>query len=266
MAFGLSNAGNLKIFNVMMPIDQVTFDYNPESFKIGKGTINRPRAQTGAGQSGAAPSPMDPPSGYMTLFRGTEPAKVDFTALLVEESSGAGDEIANATAIGGGIKARCDLLYAWTQPLGGSLLGAAVSVAASALGFKFQKSARPPLLMLQWGDPARGFLIQGVITSLSIDYKRFDAIGNPNLARVTCGFQEAPNSLLNLLTNPTSGGVPGRRGHVMTQGETLASVATTAYGRPQAWRDVAEANGIDDPLRVLPGRRVYLPPADEITA
>ena len=106
--------------------------------------------------------------------------------------------------------------------------------------------------------------MQGTLTNINITYLRFDSIGNPIRAQVRCGFTEAPSSLLSLLTNPTSGGVPGRRAHVIRQGESLAAVATENYGRPGAWRAIADSNGIDDPFRVRPGRSVLLPPADEL--
>ena len=195
----------------------------------------------------------------MSLYRGTHPTVVNFTALLTEEGSGVDDALESTTAIGGGVKARCDMLLQWTQPGGGSMLGKLVGLAV-----KTQIVARPPLLTLQWGDPARGFLMQGTLSSVTITYLRFDNIGNPIRAQVRCGFTEAPSSLLSMLTNPTSGGVPGRRSHVMRQGESLAGVATETYGRPGAWRDIADSNGIDDPFRVRPGRSVMLPPPDEL--
>jgi hypothetical protein len=260
MAFDFSTAGNIKLFNTMMPLDQVTFDLNPDSFKISKGTLHRERGSSGGGQS----SPTGAPSGYTSYWLRTDPTKVVFTALLSDDSSDVADEIADVTALGGGIKARCDLLFNWTQPGGGSLLGLAVSAAASLLGFRFQRTVRQPLLTLQWGDPGRGFLMQGYLEDVSIDYNRFDFMGNSIRAKVTCTFHEAPNTLLSMLTNPTSGGVPGRRTHVLTEGETLPALAAATYGRPQAWREIAEANGIDDPLRVRPGRRVALPPPAEV--
>jgi Contractile injection system tube protein/LysM domain len=261
MAFDVSTAGNIKLFNVMMPLDQVTFDLNPKSFQVVKGQASTARPMT-AGTSGASPSSA--PSGYTSMYRGTAPTQVTFTALLSDDATGIGDEIADATVVGGGIKARCDLLLAWTQPGGGSLLGKAVSAAAAALGFKFQATARPTLLTLQWGDPARGFLMQGYLSGVTIDYRRFDGAGNPIRAEVKCTLTEAPNFLLSLLTNPTSGGVPGWRSHVLTEGDSLPVLAADAYGRPQAWRQIAAANGIDDPLRLRPGRRLALPPPAEV--
>lgn len=65
--------------------------------------------------------------------------------------------------------------------------------------------------------------------------------------------------------NPTSGGLPDRRARVVDSSDRLPSLATAAYGRPSAWRDIARVNNIDDPLRVRPGRTVYLPNPDELT-
>ncbi len=64
--------------------------------------------------------------------------------------------------------------------------------------------------------------------------------------------------------NPTSGGLPDRRARVLDSSDCLPSLATAAYGRPSAWRDIARVNNIDDPLRVRPGRTVYLPNPDEL--
>jgi hypothetical protein len=252
-------AGNLKLFNMMMPVDEVTFDLNPSEFSIQKTAYNNNKAQTKTGSTTAVPSAVASPAGYVSLYRGTHPTVVNFTALLTEEGSGVDDAIEDMTAIGGGVKARCDMLLQWTQPGGGSMLGKLVGLAV-----KTQIVARPPLLTLQWGDPTRGFLMQGTLSQVNITYLRFDSIGNPIRAQVRCGFTEAPSSLLSMLTNPTSGGVPGRRSHVMRQGESLAGIATEAYGRPGAWRDIADSNGIDDPFRVRPGRSVMLPPPDEL--
>ena len=66
-----------------------------------------------------------------------------------------------------------------------TLLGMIVGMAANALGIGIQTSMRPPMLILQWGDPMRGFLIFGNDDSGDRDYLRFDNIGNPIRAAVT---------------------------------------------------------------------------------
>jgi nucleoid-associated protein YgaU len=66
------------------------------------------------------------------------------------------------------------------------------------------------------------------------------------------------------LTNPTSGGRPGRARHLVTSDENLATIAQQAFGTPSAWRAIAEVNGIDDPSAIRPGDVVYLPAEDEL--
>jgi hypothetical protein len=50
--------------------------------------------------------------------------------------------------------------------------------------------------------------------------------------------------------------------HVLAQGETLARVAHAAYGEPARWREIADHNGIDDPLAVAPGTILEIPPVE----
>ena len=50
----------------------------------------------------------------------------------------------------------------------------------------------------------------------------------------------------------------------MSSGDTLAVLAWREYGDPAAWRVIAEANGIDDPMRLAHGRELLLPALDEI--
>jgi nucleoid-associated protein YgaU len=64
--------------------------------------------------------------------------------------------------------------------------------------------------------------------------------------------------------NPTSGGRAARRSHLLVSGDTLASVAYAEYGDPALWRVLAEANGVDDPMRLSPGVTLLVPAADEI--
>jgi nucleoid-associated protein YgaU len=46
---------------------------------------------------------------------------------------------------------------------------------------------------------------------------------------------------------------------VVRRHDTLASIAAEEYGRPGAWRAIAEANGIDDPLRLRRGTTLTIP-------
>jgi nucleoid-associated protein YgaU len=50
------------------------------------------------------------------------------------------------------------------------------------------------------------------------------------------------------------------RAHVIQEGETMSRVADGAYEDSAAWRDIAEANGIDEPWAIVPGTIVEIPP------
>jgi nucleoid-associated protein YgaU len=140
----------------------------------------------------------------------------------------------------------CETLLAWTNP-----------VLPVAIGLRGQEQkAQPVLLSFTWGT---GLTYQVSMRSVSINYVRFaGATGIPIRAEVSLKLYENLNKNLPS-TNPTSGGPPGRSTHVLDSSECLPSLAAASYGRPGAWRSIASANGIDDPLRVRPGTLVYLP-------
>ncbi len=64
--------------------------------------------------------------------------------------------------------------------------------------------------------------------------------------------------------NPTSGGTPGRSARVLQAGDSLAAIAQTTYADASLWREIAEVNGIDDPLDLPPGYALFLPAASEV--
>lgn len=124
---------------------------------------------------------------------------------------------------------------------------------------------RLPVLLFSWGiHGPRGSNLPVTLEKVTVDYERFDPLGIPVWAKFSLTLVEysAPRKR----TNPTSGGVPGRATHTLSQGENVVQIANRAYGSPNAWRAVAEANGIDDPLRVRPGRTLSLPPAEAMDA
>lgn len=167
-------------------------------------------------------------------------------------------------------KMRCDTLLNWMAPplenALNQLVAAGVGAIAGALGGSGPNlEIAPPTLTFQWGPPLLGFMYSVQLTNVTINYTRFDPTGIPIRAELKIGMGVMPSALSSLPTNPTSGGQPGRRTHVVGEGETLASVAQTYYARPGLWRRIAQVNGIDDPRKVRPGRTLYLPNANELT-
>lgn len=122
-----------------------------------------------------------------------------------------------------------------------------------------QKKSSPPWVVFRWG-PLTGFL--AYISSVSAKYTRFTSGGMPIRAVVTVTLEELAGEAPK--QNPTSGGLHPRRVHTVVAGETLAGIAYGEYGSSTLWRRVAEANGIDDPMRLRPGNRVFLPSVEEL--
>jgi len=49
------------------------------------------------------------------------------------------------------------------------------------------------------------------------------------------------------------------RVHITSLGDTLPGLAAALLGDAALWRDIAEANGIDDPIGLRPGTRLMIP-------
>lgn len=109
---------------------------------------------------------------------------------------------------------------------------------------------RPQTVQFIWGsyrsDPA-------VVTSVEVATELFDVDGTAlrawatlSLSRSLSGQEQARNKP----TNPTTKATHRRRGHEVAPGEDLALIAHRHYRDPTRWREIAEENGLDDPLRV----------------
>jgi nucleoid-associated protein YgaU len=221
----------LKIFKALMPAEFVLFDHNPQKIVVTRQQANNaPAAGSTAGTLGA-------------MFHGTDPMTLTIT---------------KARIVGPECKVMCDNLLNWLAPASG-LLGAATSAIMSAIGLE---AARPPDLVVQWGPPSAGFMVTAQLTRVTIDYVRISAEGIPLHAECGLTLKETPSPLS--MTNPTSGGRPGRSRHVVHSDETLMSISTAAFGTPGAWRVIADINGIDDPRSIRPGDVLYLPSREEL--
>jgi hypothetical protein len=222
-----------------MPPGVVKFDLNPDQILMSR--------QSSMGSYGSGSSNSGSPAGSSpSIFKKSTPPVLTLNRV---------------TFFGGDTKSRCDQLMDWMSP-GGGMLGALAGAAlAAATGLNLV--TRPPKVIFQWGPPS-AFLVEANITAVNVTYNRFAADGTPVRAEVTIRLQQQPSLLGLLATNPTSAGLPGRKAHTVTAGDSLARIATDQYGSPGRWRQLAEANGIEDPLRIRPGDRVYLPNPEEL--
>ena len=117
---------------------------------------------------------------------------------------------------------------------------------------------QPPLVTFRWGT---GVGFTGFLHQVSAEYTMFAPDGTPLRATVDISLQRTPDDPKG--TNPTSGGVAGRRSAVLGDADSLAAVAYREYGDAGLWRAIAQANDVEDPARVPVGTRLLIPPRTE---
>jgi nucleoid-associated protein YgaU len=220
----------------------VPFDFNPEK-------ITMSRSSTTSGMT----KPQRP--GLTGLATGTKTSGTSGSYLRNVKASKI--SLAEVVFEGPFTKLRCDTLLTWMNPSTGLF---------AMVGGVGNFATVPAKLTFTWGPPLVGFMYDVKLTSCRVVYERFSPAGIPIRAKISLEMEEVPSILGSLPTNPTSGGLPGRRSHTVADGESLQSIAMANYGTPALWRRIAEVNGIQNPSRVRAGTVVYLPNADELTA
>ena len=115
----------------------------------------------------------------------------------------------------------------------------------------------PPVLKLHWGSNHQLENHKFYLESVSAKYTMFSAEGKPLRATADINLKEVPDDPPP--QNPTSGSIHARRTHLITDGDSLQSIAYATYGDATAWRTIAEANGIDEPVRLRRGATLSLP-------
>jgi len=119
-----------------------------------------------------------------------------------------------------------------------------------------KKKPASPWVRFEWGT-AKSVSFDGVLSSLSVDYSLFDTDGKPLRATCSLSIEEAGADTPG--QNPTSGSREARRTHRVVAGDSLPQLAWREYGDATAWRVIAEANDIDDPMVLEPGRELLVP-------
>jgi hypothetical protein len=122
-----------------------------------------------------------------------------------------------------------------------------------------QKKGSPPWVIFRWGG-LTGF--PAYISSVSAKYTLFTPTGTPVRAICTVTLEEIAGEPAG--QNPTSGTLAPQDTHVLVEGETLQSVAYHHYGDASRWRLIAEANGIDDPMRLAVGSTLMVPDLTDV--
>ncbi len=118
------------------------------------------------------------------------------------------------------------------------------------------KKPASPWVRFDWGT-ARTTSFDGVLSSLQVNYTLFDVDGTPLRATCALSISEASNDVPG--QNPTSGAREATKTHQVVAGDSLAQIAWREYGDATAWRIIAEANDIDDPMALRPGSELLVP-------
>jgi hypothetical protein len=119
----------------------------------------------------------------------------------------------------------------------------------------------PPWVRFSWGGFSTVQFI-AYVESVSAAYSLFSPTGEPLRATCRLSLKEIPTPTKG--QNPTSGALTAQRVHRVVVGDSLPSLAWREYGSATRWRAIAEANGIDDPMRLRPGSELLLPSADDV--
>jgi hypothetical protein len=111
----------------------------------------------------------------------------------------------------------------------------------------------PPVLLFSWSS----LQFQCVLETVSQRFIMFKPSGMPVRARLTVVFKEFARLEVEIEAGFFIGPPTVRN---IIEGETLSQLAHEYFGDPGAWREIAEANDIDDPINLKPGRRIVIPP------
>jgi hypothetical protein len=156
------------------------------------------------------------------------------------------------------------MVYTMQLLLDTSLQGADQSIKdqANALMKAMHGGGSPPkFVTFSWGSTQ---LPKAAPLSISIQYAMFQPNGDQMRAFVDLELAQADDSSPpGQAQNPTTRGTAGLRSHVVQDGDSLHSIAYESYGDATRWRVIAEANGVDDPLRIERGRALSIPRLDQ---
>ncbi len=117
-------------------------------------------------------------------------------------------------------------------------------------------NARPSTLTFHWGD-LHSF--PAVVSDINLTFTYFSSSGVPLRALVHLELRQFDASQAFGPQNPTSGTPRPHRVHQVQPGETLDRISARYYGDSTRWRELADINGVEDPLALRPGSLLSVP-------
>jgi nucleoid-associated protein YgaU len=113
----------------------------------------------------------------------------------------------------------------------------------------------PPPVRFVWGR----LDFQAVIERLTQRFTMFREDGVPVRATLNVTFKEYKTIAEQLSQKPNQSSDWSKR-RILTEQDRLSLIAAIEYGDPAVWRVIADANEIDNPRVLEPGREIRLPP------
>jgi hypothetical protein len=112
----------------------------------------------------------------------------------------------------------------------------------------------PPIVRLTWDTE----VFKGVLDSLTVTYVLFSPDGVPLRARLSVSLKEYRPVEVQVRETPKSS-PDVEKSWVVRRGDTLSGISAAVYNDPGLWREIARANGIQDPRRLRPGDALTIP-------
>ena len=138
-------------------------------------------------------------------------------------------------------------------PHGGKSVHDRVTDMASLLKIDRDLHAPPPVRFV-WGRLS----FKAIVEKLTRKTTMFHPDGRPARATLTVSFKEY-KSLVELVNDPRLQSSDKSKRRVLVGLDDLWTLAHREYGDPAQWREIAEANDIDDPRGVSSGTSLLVP-------
>jgi len=117
-------------------------------------------------------------------------------------------------------------------------------------------SCRPPFVIFHWG---RFHSFKAIVEKLDVKFTYFAQDGTPLRAKANLSMKQYEEEDAWGPQNPTSGTLRPHAVHTVAPGETIDRIAAVRYGDPNRWRLIADANGVRDPIELMPGTTLLIP-------
>jgi nucleoid-associated protein YgaU len=119
---------------------------------------------------------------------------------------------------------------------------------------KNKEKHAPPLVRLNWDRD----VFEGVLERLDVTYVLFSPEGVPLRARLGITLLKVQKVSEMVQEEPVNS-PDVEKTWVARRGDTLAGISAAVYADPRLWREIARANGIEDPRRLRPGTVLTVP-------